>query len=179
VNHPKFLLVAQEITVDITKCVLAAGTRRPPAQQPDKDNVSNNIEFWEKGSESGGKSVAPKATSQSQPLTCLTAKYIVYSADVSTHPSEDLREGLKAMTKKDPPPDFEFQMVYVSLPALGLLIPHSSPTQFSKEQYDARAEEEKNHPMGSVFRGPQGLFPKLDGYGAFSFVPARIFILSF
>ena len=45
-----------------------------------------------------------------------TASYVVYSATVTTSPSESLRKGLYDMTKKDPPSKFEFELIYVSLP---------------------------------------------------------------
>jgi hypothetical protein len=49
--------------------------------------------------------------------------------------------------------------------------------QFSKEEYDAIAAEEKRDPiLGSVFRGPQGLFPLLNGYA--SFIPSFLDTLS-
>jgi hypothetical protein len=51
--------------------------------------------------------------------------------------------------------------------------------QFSKEEHDARAAEEKRDPMGSVFRGPQGLFPQLDGYASFLFVPCAHYHIVF
>ncbi|OJA15596.1 hypothetical protein AZE42_08334 [Rhizopogon vesiculosus] len=60
--------------------------------------------------------------------------------------SHDILRGLNATTKKVPPSHFAFEMVY-----------------FSKEEHDARAAEEKSDPLGSVFRGPQGLFHQLDG----------------
>jgi hypothetical protein len=39
--------------------------------------------------------------------------------------------------------------------------------QFSEEEYDAIVAEEKRSPLGNVFRGPQGLFPLLNGYASF------------
>ena len=50
--------------------------------------------------------------------------------------------------------------------------------QFSKEELDERAAEEKSDHMGSIFRGPQGLFPQLDGY-VNCFVSVRVVILMF
>ncbi|KAG2129991.1 hypothetical protein BD769DRAFT_1453255, partial [Suillus cothurnatus] len=109
--------------------------------------------FWD-----GSKREAPKVAKVTEavsramtydhpPWLTHSAKYAVYSAQVTTTSNKDLYKGLKAMTKKDPPSHFDFEMVY-----------------FSKEEQDARTAEEKIDPdMGSIFRGPQGLFPQLDG----------------
>ena len=183
-KQTEFLLAAQDIRVTIPNWVLDAETKRSSAEWPVKDSLPNKSkkrkEFWGPSATSEAQEITPmsRTSSSAEQFHISTASYAVYSANVTTALNKDLREGLKAMTKKDPPPHFEFQMVYVSIPAVCLLIPHLSSTQFSKEQHDARAKEEKSGPMGSVFRGAQGLFPKLDWYSTFLFVPAPVFMPS-
>ncbi|KAG2052673.1 hypothetical protein BDR06DRAFT_1009302 [Suillus hirtellus] len=100
---------------------------------------------------------APRASYDHPPWVTHRAKYAVHSAEVATTPSKDLCKGLRAMTKKDPLSHFDFEMVYSS-----------------KEEQDARMAEEKRNPdMGSIFRGPQGLFPH-----CFLFVSVHIVMLS-
>jgi hypothetical protein len=124
-KHTEFVLTAQAITVDITNWALAAGTKTPSAQHAGMENLSRNPVkcegFWE---DISTKSEAPTVGSSSQastlhypPWSTYTTRYAVYSAAVSIHPSRGLREGLYAMTKKYPPADFDFEMVYVSLPS--------------------------------------------------------------
>ncbi|KAJ8579837.1 hypothetical protein M405DRAFT_869920, partial [Rhizopogon salebrosus TDB-379] len=147
-------VVLQAITVEITDWAHAAGTKTPSAQHTGMEDLSKNPVKCEGflediSTKSEASMVAPpsQASTLHYPLwSTYTARYAVYSAAVSVHTSNDLREGLKAMTKKDPPAEFDFEMVY-----------------FSKEEYDAIAAEEKRNPLGSVFRGPQGLFPLLNG----------------
>jgi hypothetical protein len=124
-KHTEFVLTAQEITVEITDWALAAGTKTPSAQHTGMEDLSKNPVkcegFWE---DISTKSEAPMVAPPSQASTLhyplwstYTARYAVYSAAVSVHPSSGFREGLHAMTKKYPPDDFEFEMVYVSLPS--------------------------------------------------------------
>ncbi|KAJ8595100.1 hypothetical protein M405DRAFT_929750, partial [Rhizopogon salebrosus TDB-379] len=145
-------VVPQGITVKVTDLALAAGTKIPPAQHAGMENLADV------SAKSEASMVAPpsRASTLDHPswLT-YTARYFVYSAEVLISASDDLRNGLHAMTKKSPPPRFDFEMVY-----------------FSKEEYDAIAAEEKRNPiLGSVFRGPQGLLPLLNGQ-----YTSRIFI---
>ncbi|KAG2140195.1 hypothetical protein DEU56DRAFT_900984 [Suillus clintonianus] len=140
-------VVTREITVELTDWARASGTKThihislDPVKRKD---------FWD-GSNSEAPEVAKvvsrASTHARPPWWTHSARYTVYSAQVTTSPSEGLQRGLRAMTKGDPPFHFNFELVY-----------------FSKEEQDARAAEEKSDPdMGSVFRGPQGLFPQLDG----------------
>lgn len=125
------------------------------------------------------KAVSRASTFDHPPWLNHSAKYAVYSAQVTTTPSKDLFKGLRAMTKKDPPSHFDFEMVYVSLPVASFVTLCSSRIQFSKEEQDARTAEEKLDPdMGSIFRGPQGLFPQLDGYAPCFFVSVHVVMLS-
>jgi hypothetical protein len=86
-----------------------------------KDPVKRKS-FWD-----GSKREAPKVAKATKvvsrastydypPWLTHRAKYAVYSAQVTTKPSKDLNKGLRAMTKKDPPSHFDFEMVYVSSP---------------------------------------------------------------
>ncbi|KAG2107834.1 hypothetical protein BD769DRAFT_1500263 [Suillus cothurnatus] len=150
-------VVTQEITVELTDWARAAGTKITSTHRSGSENLSKDPvkrkSFWD-----GSKREAPKvakvtkavsraSTFDHPPWLTHSAKYAVYSAQVTTTPNKDLYKGLRAMTKKDPPSHFDFEMVY-----------------FSKEEQDARTAEEKIDPdMGSIFRGPQGLFPQLDG----------------
>jgi len=120
------VISAQKITVDITNWALAAGTKRPSAQRPDKDDVQHDSmkrSFW------GflGKSEAQKVTPPASTVETRThiASYTVYSAEVTTNPDDDLHKYLKPMTKKDLPSRFRFEMAYVSFPAVLLLTLHS------------------------------------------------------
>ncbi|KAG1881303.1 hypothetical protein F4604DRAFT_1922327 [Suillus subluteus] len=110
------------------------------------ENLSKNPikreSFWD-GSKRAAPTVAQvtevmsRASTYDHPpwLTC-SAKYIIYSAPVTTSPTKDLHKGLKVMTKKNPPSHFHFKMVH---------------------DQDARTVEEKSGPgMGSVFRGLAG-----------------------
>jgi hypothetical protein len=58
-----------------------------------------------------------RALTYHSPWSTHTAKYAVYSAQVTTSSSTDLHKGLRVMMKKDPPSHFDFEMIYVSLPA--------------------------------------------------------------
>jgi hypothetical protein len=119
------VLTAQKITVEITDLALAAGTKTPSAQHAGVENPSKNPVqcegFWEDiSTKSETLMVAPPSqasTLDHPPWSTYTAKYAVYSAAVSVHPSIGFRDGLYAMTKKYPPADFDFEMVYVSLPS--------------------------------------------------------------
>jgi hypothetical protein len=127
----EFALTAQQIAVEITDWAIAAGTKKPHAQHTGIENLPKNPVkrkgFW------GGiskKSEAPKVAPPSRsstldhpPWSKYTARYAVYSAEVVISPSDDLHKGLKAMTKKDPPSHFEFEMVYVSIPAFVVVRP--------------------------------------------------------
>jgi hypothetical protein len=122
-KHTEFVLTAQKITVEITDLALAAGTKTPSAQHAGVENPSKNPVqcegFWEDiSTKSETLMVAPPSqasTLDHPPWSTYTAKYAVYSAAVSVHPSTGFRDGLYAMTKKYPPDDFDFEMVYVSL----------------------------------------------------------------
>ncbi|KAG1718293.1 hypothetical protein EDB19DRAFT_952071 [Suillus lakei] len=144
-------VAAQEITVELTDWARAAGTKIIAVHHSGSENIPKDP-VKHKGFLDGSKYEAPKVVSRARtydhpPWWTRSAKYAVYSAQVTTSPSNDLHKGLRSMTKKDPPSHFDFEMVY-----------------FSKEEQDARAAEEKSdQDMGSIFRGPQGLFPQLDG----------------
>jgi hypothetical protein len=122
-KHTEFVLTAQEITVEITDWALAAGTKIPSAQHAGVENLSMNPVkcegFWEDiSTKSEAPMVAPPSPASTLghlPWSTYTARYAVYSAAVSIHPSSGFREGLYAMTKKYPPKGFDFEMVYVSL----------------------------------------------------------------
>ncbi|OAX40997.1 hypothetical protein K503DRAFT_798335 [Rhizopogon vinicolor AM-OR11-026] len=146
-------VVSQGVTVEITDWALAAGTKKPSTQHASMENLPMNPVdhkgFWGNSKQSEAPNVAPpsrSATFDHPPWSTHTAKYTVYSAEVTTSASHDILRGLNATTKKVPPSHFALEMVY-----------------FSKEEHDARAAEEKSDPLGSVFRGPQGLSPQLDG----------------
>jgi len=116
------MLTAQSITVDITDWALHAGTNKPSVQHSGMENPpSNPVKrkgFWNSSKKSETPKVAPpsrSATYEFPPLMTHTATYAVYSAGVEINMSHDIHKGLKAMTKKDPPSHFDFEMVYVSL----------------------------------------------------------------
>ncbi|KAG1902642.1 uncharacterized protein F5891DRAFT_1022595 [Suillus fuscotomentosus] len=150
-------VVTQEISVELAEWARAAGTKMISTHRPGNENLSKDP-VKRKGFWDGSKREVPKvakvtkavsraSTYDHPPWVTHRAKYAVYSAEVMTTPNKDLHKGLRAMTKKDPPSHFDFEMVY-----------------FSKEEQDARTAEEKRDPdLGSIFRGPQGLFPQLDG----------------
>lgn len=121
------MLIAQAITVEITDWALHAGTSKPSVQHSDTENLSSNPvkrkAFWNSFKKGETPKVAPPSRAATYdfqnydfpPLMTHTATYAVYSAEVKINPSDDLHKGLIAMTKKDPPSHFDFEMVYVSL----------------------------------------------------------------
>ncbi|KAG2141054.1 hypothetical protein DEU56DRAFT_797004 [Suillus clintonianus] len=156
-NIKELSVVTQEITVELTDWARAVGTKLTSSHHSGTENQPKNPVkrkgFWDISKREiakvakVSKVVSRASTYDNRPWWTHSAKYAVYSAQVTTTPSKDLHKGLRAMTKKDPPSHFDFEMVY-----------------FSKEEQDARTAEENSDPeMGSVFRGPQGLFPQLDG----------------
>jgi len=135
VEHAKFDLADQDITVEITDWAVAAGTNTCSGQRSDMEKQSSSFVkrkiFWG-NSKKNEKNEAHKVTSPSRsstyeqrPWSTHTARYAVYQAEVMITLSDDLHKGLKAMTKKDPPSHFDFEMVYVSLLGGLSLIPHS------------------------------------------------------
>jgi hypothetical protein len=130
-KHTESILTAQAITVKITDWALAAGTKTPSAQHTGMENLANNtVKCEEFCDDTFTKSAVPKMTPPSQastldhpPWSTYTAKYAVYSAAVSIHLTSGLRLGLHTMTKKYPPPHFDFEAVYVSLPSAVVVHP--------------------------------------------------------
>ena len=113
------MLTAQKITVEITDWACAAGTKVPPTQRFGSENLPKDPvkrkTFWGSSKSEAAKVAPPAPVHVHQPWRTHIARYAVYSAKVTTSPSKDLHKGLKAMTKKDPPSHFDFEMVYVSL----------------------------------------------------------------
>ncbi|KAG2138221.1 hypothetical protein BD769DRAFT_1434765, partial [Suillus cothurnatus] len=141
-------VVTQEITVELTDWEHAAGMKITSTHRSGSENLSKDPVKRKREAPKVAKvteAVSRAMTYNHPPWLTHSAKYAVYSAQVTTTSNKDLYKGLKAMTKKDPPSHFDFEM-------------------FSKEEQDARTAEEKiDLDMGSIFRGPQGLFPQLDG----------------
>jgi hypothetical protein len=116
------MLIAQAITVEITDWALHAGTNKPSVQHSGMENLPSNPvkrkAFWGDSKASETPKVAPPsraATYDFPPWSTHTARYAVYSAAVMVNCSDDLHRGLRATTKGEPPSQFDFEMVYVSL----------------------------------------------------------------
>ncbi|KAG1724397.1 uncharacterized protein EDB91DRAFT_142270 [Suillus paluster] len=107
-------------------------------------------------SEPNGTSAPPEIAALSiKAGATFSAKCSIYSANVTVSADSNLEQGLKSATKKDLPKSFPFEMVF-----------------FSKEEHDKQTQDEAdNAGFGSVFRGHQGLCPRLGGE-----YPARLFI---
>lgn len=157
-------LIPQEVNVTFFDDALVGGpkTSVARAELEEGGNSTRSKSFFstERMSKANGRVAASKiaATASEAPSlkssTQFSAKYSIYSANVSVSAKSSLEKGLESATKKKPPKDFPFEMVF-----------------FSKDEHDKQSQEEDISGFGSVFRGPQGLCPRLEAEHA-----ARIFI---
>lgn len=159
-------LISQEVNVTFIKdALVGCPTIQVARAEPDEGerNPTKSKSFFstERISRSNGRIAAPKialAASEAPSLKSraqFSSKYHIYSAKVNVSAKSSLEKGLESATKKKPPKDFPFEMVF-----------------FSKDEHDKQSQEEVSNPgIGSVFRGPQGLCPRLEAEH-----PARIFI---
>ncbi|KAG2069450.1 hypothetical protein BDR04DRAFT_1101540 [Suillus decipiens] len=157
-------LIPQEVNVTFFDDALVGGpkTSVARAELEEGGNPTRSKSFFstERMSKANGRVAASKiaATASEAPSlkssTQFSAKYSIYSANVSVSAKSSLEKGLESATKKKPPKDFPFEMVF-----------------FSKDEHDKQSQEEDISGFGSVFRGPQGLCPRLEAEHA-----ARIFI---
>ncbi|KAG2107835.1 hypothetical protein BD769DRAFT_1500283 [Suillus cothurnatus] len=156
-------LISQEVNVIFFHDVLVGGSKTLVARtEPEEGgNPTKSRSFFstEKISKSNGRVAASKITAAASEAPSLksgthfSAKYSIYSAKVTVSAKSSLEKGLQSATKKKPPKDFPFEMVF-----------------FSKDEHDKQSQEEEAG-NGNVFRGPQGLCPRLEAEHH-----ARIFI---
>lgn len=159
-------LISQEVNVIFLEDALVGGpktfvTRAEPEEGERNPTKSKSFFSTEKMSKSNGRMAASKIAAAASEAPSLksgaqfSAKCSIYSAKVTVSAKSNLEKGLESATKKRPPKDFPFEMVF-----------------FSKDEHDKQSQEEVgNSGFGSVFRGPQGLCPRLEAEH-----PARIFI---
>ncbi|KAG0706644.1 hypothetical protein DFH29DRAFT_900624 [Suillus ampliporus] len=160
-------LISQVVKVIFSEDALVGGpktliTRMEPEESERNPTKSKGFFSTEKmTSKPNGRITAPKmaGVASEAPSVKSGAKFLatcsIYSANVNVSAKSSLEKGLESATKKKPPKSFPFEMVF-----------------FSKEEHDRQTREEvDNSGFGSVFRGPQGLCPRLEGEH-----PARIFI---
>ncbi|KAG1813853.1 uncharacterized protein BJ212DRAFT_1364045 [Suillus subaureus] len=155
-------LITQEVNVTFFDDALVGGPKMLVARaEPEEGgNPTKSKSFFstEKMSKLNGRMAAPKlAAVASEALslksgTQFSAKCSIYSAKVTVSPKSSLEKGLESAMKKKLPKDFLFEMVF-----------------FSKDEHDKQSQGEVGN--ASVFRGPQGLCPRLEAEH-----PARIFI---
>ncbi|KAG2141060.1 hypothetical protein DEU56DRAFT_797030 [Suillus clintonianus] len=154
-------VIPQEVNVTFFEDALVGGpktliTRVEPEEGERNPSKSKGFFSTEKTPKLNGK--APKMAAAASKAPSLksgaqfSAKFSIYSANVTVS-AKSLEKGLESATKKKPPKDFPFEMVF-----------------FSKDEHDRQTQEEDSG-FGSVFRGPQGLCPRLEAEHA-----ARIFI---
>jgi hypothetical protein len=117
-------LAAQEVNVIFFHDVLVGGSKTLVARtEPEEGgNPTKSRSFFstEKISKSNGRVAASKITAAASEAPSLksgthfSAKYSIYSAKVTVSAKSSLEKGLQSATKKKPPKDFPFEMVFVS-----------------------------------------------------------------
>ncbi|OAX38949.1 hypothetical protein K503DRAFT_865778 [Rhizopogon vinicolor AM-OR11-026] len=161
-------LISQEVRVVFPENLVGApkkSTVRADLEESERNPTKSRTFFSTKTEEEvtskpNGKVVAPRYPGAASEASLkggaeFSTKCSIYSANVSVSAKGDLEAGLKFATKKKPPKSFSFEMVF-----------------FNKEEHDKQTrEEDDSSGFGSVFRGPQGFCPRLQGEHA-----ARIFI---
>ncbi|KAG1747684.1 hypothetical protein EDB19DRAFT_1872895 [Suillus lakei] len=158
-------LISQEVKVIFFEDALVGGPKtlvpRVEQEEGERNPTKSKGFFSEKMSKSNGRMAASKIAATASEAPSLksgaqfSAKCSIYSAKVIVSAKSSLEKGVESATKKKPPKDFPFEMVF-----------------FSKDEHDKQTQEEvSNSGFGSVFRGPQGLCPRLEAEHA-----ARIFI---
>jgi len=128
VRKALIILAAQEVKVIFTENTLVGAPKVPIARvdlEESERNPTKSRAFFstrmedEVPSKPNGKVAAPRytgATSGAPSLnagTRFSAKYSIYSAHV-TASAKHLEKGLQSATKKKPPANFSFEMVFVS-----------------------------------------------------------------
>ncbi|KAG2358885.1 hypothetical protein BDR07DRAFT_1416380 [Suillus spraguei] len=130
------------------------------AEAEEGGNPTKSKSFFSTMSKANGRVAASKMATTASKAASLksgaqfSANYSIYSAKVSVSAKSNMEKGLDSAMKKKPPKDFPFEMAF-----------------FGKDEHDKQAQEEDISGFGSVFRGPQGLCPRLEAEH-----PARIFI---
>ncbi|KAG1747682.1 hypothetical protein EDB19DRAFT_1686202, partial [Suillus lakei] len=158
-------LISQEVKVIFFEDALVGGPKTLVPQVEQEEGERNPTKskgfFPEKISKSNGRMAASKIAATASEAPSLksgaqfSAKCSIYSAKVIVSAKSSLKKGVETATRKKPPNDFPFEMVF-----------------FSKDEHDKQTQEEvSNSGFGSVFCGPQGLCPRLEAEHS-----ARIFI---
>ncbi|KIK80619.1 hypothetical protein PAXRUDRAFT_15687 [Paxillus rubicundulus Ve08.2h10] len=154
-------MIPQEVQVNLTKLGYSAGfkTRRPSARKAVAEEQDANPSkrpgfFGGLRKNPGSHPVGPIPRTSPNTNTSV-AKYVVYSAQISSAPPEHIVSGLKAATKKTPPTRFRCEAVHFSM----------DEHQRTMEDGDEKAG------IGSVFRGVQALCGEEgDGHGSRLFI---------
>jgi hypothetical protein len=118
-------LAAQEVNVTFIRdalvgCPTTQVARAKPEEGERNPTKSKSFFSTERTSKSNGRIAASKiavAASETPSLeSCaqFSSKYLIYSAKVSVSAKSSLEKGLESATKKKPPKDFLFEMVFVS-----------------------------------------------------------------
>lgn len=118
-------LAAQEVNVTFIKdalvgCPTIQVARAEPDESERNPTKSKSFFSTERISRSNGRIAAPKialAASEAPSLKSraqFSSKYHIYSAKVTVSAKSSLEKGLESATKKKPPKDFPFEMVFVS-----------------------------------------------------------------
>jgi len=122
------VLAAQEVKVIFAEDPALVGSPKTPVTRVESEDSERNPTksrgFFstktEEKMKSNGKIVAPKmagAASEAPSLKStprFSAKYSIYSANVTVSATHALETGLRATTKKKLPTSFPFEMVFVS-----------------------------------------------------------------
>ncbi|KAF8833691.1 hypothetical protein BDN67DRAFT_1053660, partial [Paxillus ammoniavirescens] len=137
--------IPQQVRVDLTKLAYSAGSKTsainktvPDEQDADPAKRPSFFEGFLKKPES--HCAAPVSPNLLHTNTSVV-NYTIYSAHISSTPSEDIISGLQAATKKKPPTSFLFEAVHFSM----------------DEHQQVMQDRNEEGSIGSVFRGVQAL----------------------
>ncbi|KAH7886449.1 hypothetical protein F5I97DRAFT_2029040 [Phlebopus sp. FC_14] len=150
--------ITQQIDVLLTGLAYSAGSKRTPVvrnlTESQPSNPVKRATFWKKA-EANGVKAEPVTPSFS--TTNSSVRYSIYSAEINSHPPQEMVAGLEFATKKKPPPNFLCEAVH-----------------FTMEEHDhVMRDGDKQGGLGSVFRGAQALCSEREEDGAHG---SRLFI---
>ncbi|KAF8833690.1 hypothetical protein BDN67DRAFT_985857 [Paxillus ammoniavirescens] len=139
--------IPQQVRVDLTELAYSAGSKRPLVNKtvPNEQdaNPAKRPSFFE-GLLNLKKPESQRAAPVSPNLlhtNTSVVNYTIYSAHISSTPSEDIISGLERATKKKPPTSFLFEAVHFSM----------------DEHQRVMQDRNEEGSIGSVFRGVQAL----------------------
>ncbi|KAF9235383.1 hypothetical protein BU15DRAFT_78058 [Melanogaster broomeanus] len=141
-------MIPQEVQVILTPLGHSAGSKKSTAKKP-----TGFFEIVEKAEPNRAETISRTASTRA--TTISTVKYRIYSAHISSNPSNDIVSGLEAATKKKPPSTFRYEAVHL--------------TMDQYQQVMQGGSEEGS--IGSVFRGVQALYSEVgEGHGSRLFI---------